>query len=362
MPNYPDTFKEVVQKLGPLWTQMSPEEQVDIRERWWHGRLMQTGDPRNAENAQRLEAEAYADIRKTPTSQNKFWFGGSFWPPAEEWAPRMEKMVGRVGRLWATPQQIIEGFRAGKSLQQIEQETITDLVKDISGEEREERYPYHLYTDPLLVGGVAKKIALPLIRGGIKVGPSVIKALTPSARKAAEKVASRPMKWGKIPGEIPPLRTVGKPTSPIPTFGEIWKSGQYPLRKAGIQRGLQATYKKAMKMVAPHFPKEEAAQVAEFVARHPDDALSKAIIEGRSLTTPLEGGLTLADNISWRIFGRRPPITNLRPSVGVTTPPPITSPPPIGKGAESIVEEINTLNPNEYADFMKKMLELSKVK
>jgi len=268
----PDTFTVI--RTHPRWAELSLPEQTQLREAWVQQRLLASGDPRNEKLYKQLVQEAYADLPKEAEAKSNFWWGGHFLPPTEEYVPRMLKFVDRLGRVFSAPQQFLQSaFRQPPERAVTERiaapfaETVSGLTKDIMGKERELQYPYKMYTDPLMLYGA--------LQAGKRLVPSAIKRGAKIVGRVKGRVKppiSKGMPWEEIPGKVPPLRTVGRPQPEIPIRqpGQVWQTT--------LRQELRSTYNRAVPKLTPHFPKEQAQLVADFVARHPEDVISKAVL------------------------------------------------------------------------------------
>lgn len=341
----PMTFETI--SNDPEWAEFSPITQAKMRQRWVQRRLARvtSGTPEQIEN---LKKQLIADAYRDAPEWQKPYQPKSLYPSAGEIPGEMWRLAGR---LFTTPQQYLQAaFRQPADRPVLERvaEPFKHAFEYAIGEPKAvEKYPYTLYTDPMLASGalalgkyatkavtklpgvVAKQIptirklagrAEEALKGRIRPpGTQPIAGETAeafNARMVAEEAAKREALKGRISEIKSAEETVGRPKPQIPA-----------------PRG---PYNRAMPKLTPHYPREEARIVSEFVARHPDDVISKEILTGKISPATLS-------EIERRIFNRLPTsVPPVRP--GVT--------PPIA-GEPSIAEILN--RPGGVADLMGKM-------
>lgn len=261
----------------PDFKLLPPEAQSGVRRDWVEQQMTASGRPYDQKLYEQLIREASYDLPQAEEKQSKFWFGGEAFPAAEEYAPRMLKFVDRLGRVFSAPQQFLQSaFRRPPDQPLAERvitpfaETAEGLIKDVLGEERELRYPYTMYTDPLLLGGVGK-FGTRFLKKGIRSAEALAKRVrAPGAKppspmtgeaaeafnraKLAEEAARKSALRETVKEAIPPQRTGGPPRKL--TRGEITYARDLESRLTGI------------------FSKPEATRVANFISQHPHDPLA----------------------------------------------------------------------------------------
>ena len=430
----PENFDEI--RKRPSYINASPEVREAVGEVWIQQQLGRYNLKDPSKMRAQLEAIVYPERQKAPQESwlSKEW--KEFAPPLREYPRRMGEFAGRLGNISSYPQELIHRFRtrstaepeAGASelwdiVKQETGETAKGAVKDVLGIPRV-RPEYKMLEDPTNIYLGAKILRT--------YGPRLIKKFMPtfyeSGKETIKKVGAKPaskaieetpsLRGGMepvgvgverapiseipgrvvgeapIPGKVPPLRTVGQPKPDLPIFGEFWKEGDFPLKKAGLQRKLQQAYNEAIKKVGPQFPKEEAQELATFMVKNPADRITILLQKGTNLETPLSKVIkerwvqqyhpetTLRDFINARLFkgGMRAnpvvDVTNLtnfqvtpkgvaiprtrvkmeRPLQQPTTPIEST----IIKEATPIVEEINLTSPKAFQEYLKKAIDLEK--
>lgn len=353
----PDKFDVI--RNDPEWKEFTQNEQGRKRRLWVEQMMGQitSGTPEQLEeHRQRLIENAYWDA---PTWQRPIQ-PTSLYPSAREIPGAM---LSTAVRMWAMPQQFYQDIYAatkqppGRGFWPTAKRAAVDpfihaFEYGVGEPEAVAKYPYTPWTDPLMlttVLGIAKgiirtapKIAaraaaqvptfrkvagrgIEAIRGRIRPpGAQPIAGETAeafNARVMAEEAARREALKGRISEVAARGEAVGPPKPPTPT-----------------PRG---PYNRAMPKLTPHYPKEEAQVVAEFVARHPEDVISKEILTKKPLSPS-----TLSE-IERRIFNR--PLTAV-PPVGPRFRPPVSA-------AESVGVTGKPINFNDPITLSKWMLE-----
>jgi len=319
---------QVIKVLGADWDTLANEDKNNLREEWIVRQLMATDNPRNQEYLKRFTEEAYADV--TPPSTE-----GAFFPPLREYPGRM---LRQAVRMFTTPQQFLQSAFRQPSDRPITERVISPFKE--AGEYAlggEEKYPYSLYTDPMVIAGIPT-----LIKSGAGILarrlPTAIKAGQSAVKKGA-KVAERVrppsgLPKGEIPGNVPPLSTVE------PQFmGKVFPRPLTP-PPAGI-------YRQAMGKLTPHFVKDEAQKVAQFVAQHPDDLISQAVKSKGPLNPEM------VEQIRSRILApvEFPSAARMARTPGSIKPPPVREKMVGGQSPESIIEQINNIDPTKPSAF-----------
>jgi len=329
-------------RKDPDFDKLSKEQQTKIREAWVQQQMMSSGDPRNQKNFEQLVKEAYYDLPQAPTE-------GAFFPA---WPEFKERMGTSWERGWGVPKEILWGGikevgtgegtipqRLSRMPAQIRDYFIGRRKATELPEEIEKVPGSSLWSDPFLwgLGKVGYKLGEKTVKGIGKIGerirpPGIAKASEETAEAFNARVmGEEAAKREALKGRIRELRGGREPIS-----------APMPKTPTPTPRG---PYNKAMTRLTPNYAKEEAKVVSEFVARHPDDILSKAILTEKPPLSPS----TLSE-IERRIFNRvpQPPVTP--PPVGYRIQPP-------GAAAESLGvtgEAVNLNEPRNLADWMAK--------
>jgi hypothetical protein len=340
MPGLPNTFDPI--RNDPDWKGFSPEEQAEFREGWVRKRMIASGNPRDEKLFQQLIKEAYSDLPQPPAEE------GAFFPP---WPEFKERMGTSWERGWGVPKEILWGGikevgtgegtipqRLSRMPAQIRDYFIGRRKATELPEEIEKVPGSSLWSDPFLwgLGKVGYKLGEKTVKGIGRIGERI---RPPGIAKAGEETAeafnARVMgeeaaKREALKGRIRELRGGREPIS-----------APMPKTPTPTPRG---PYNKAMVRLIPNYAKEEAKVVSEFVARHPDDILSKAILTEKPPLSPS----TLSE-IERRIFNRVP-----QPPVTPPPPPGPRIPPPVGVESAGVAGGINLNDPKALAEWMLK--------
>lgn len=378
----PDKWMEV--EADPRFQKLAPELQMRARHDWARDRFVSSRS-QDPEVYKKLVAEAFAGMGQTgPSFLEKA--GSTAWDVLE-----------RTGKVLNTPQQMISGMWKKSMAGWEPGETVTSTVKEAAGDvaravnpwakQRPERYEYDWYADPMLVAsipGAAKWVGRQVLKRSptlAKGAKAVAESVSQTAKKfrppeplprggfeakglGTERVFKPAEEGGKIVGEatsvgeVPPLSTVGPPKKQIPTFGDVpatkTMGGPNPIRQ---EKGIQALYRQrylnALKEpeLMRNFNPDEIKQVAEFVARNPDDLISQYIKQGGSLAREAKPGtgVTWNDVVNHRIFGKpigRPEDILLRTEGRVRPPVKKEVKPQVTKPVEvNPVEQLNVTSP-----------------
>ena len=338
----------------PDFKLLPPEAQSGIRRDWVEQQMTGSGRPYDQKLYEQLIREASYDLPQTEEKQSKFWFGGEMFPAAEEYAPRMLKFVDRLGRVFSAPQQYLQSaFRRPPDQPLAERvitpfaETTEGLIKDITGEERELRYPYTMYTDPLLLGGIGK-FGTRFLKKGIRSieelakrvrapGAKVPSPMTGEAAEAfnraklVEEAARREALKATVKEAVPPQRTIGQPS--WPTLRKEWTGVRVLPEEIKIIKHIKPK-------LAPHYSPDEIVKIRDFVLQHPEDIITKSLLSKKGLSPEV------TREIGKRVLFERPEILKGMPTLreaergvkGVKlSPPKVRAPEP------STPEALNTL-------------------
>ena len=350
-------FKTI--REDPDFDLLSPTQQAEIRESWINQQQYASGKPRDQKLYMQLVKESYYDLPQEAEKPSKFWWGGEPFPAGEEYAPRMLKFVDRLGRVFSAPQQFLQSaFRRPPDQPLTERivtpfaETGAGLVEDILGaEERELKYPYTMYTDPLLLGGVTR-FGGRLLKKGIRSAEELAKRVrAPGAKapspmtgeaaeafnraKLAEEAARREALRATVREAVPPTRLAAP-----------------PLRPAGapIGPGEIKIIKNIRPKLAPHYSADEIKTIRDFVLQHPEDVITKSLTSQKKLSPEL------TKEINQRIFFRRPTVYKEMPTfkqAGERFTPKRARVKPPSAAEPSIPENLN--DPTKLAEELRKL-------
>lgn len=322
----PRRFADVIKH--PNWNKLTPDEQVEVREKWIGDMLDASGAPSNPEYLNHFTQQAYADIKPPPTE-------GAFFPPLREYPGRMFRQAVRA---FTTPQQYLQSaFR--QPADRPVTERITTPFKE-AGEYflgGEEKYPYTLYTDPMVIA------SLP---GLLKSAVSILSRRFPTAIKAGQTVAKkggemaeriRPpggLPWKEVPGEVPPLRTAT--VRPQPTMMREFISKTLPSKLKGTTL------------------EKDTGKIAEFISGNPTDPLAQAITgewpqAAKEYDVFLKG---ITDQLSQRGVITPSTIYKGMPTFEQASKRVRVKPPSSTKSPENIIEQVNNLDPTDPNSFM----------